>query len=64
MRKCIHDYDGCITVIFTIGVRVATSNQDLTKTREDEGRKKLQHKLGLEPAALYGTNRLASTKAN
>ena len=38
--------------------------QDLTKTREDEGRKKLQHKLGLEPAALYGTNRLASTKAN
>ena len=45
-------------------VRVATSNQDLTKTREDEGRKKLQHKLGLEPAALYGTNRLASTKAN
>ena len=34
------------------------------KTREDEGRKKLQHKLGLEPAALYGTNRLASTKAN
>ena len=30
-----------------IGVRVATSNQDLTKTREDEGRKKLQHKLGV-----------------
>ena len=44
-------------------VRVATSKQDLTKTREDEGRKKLQHKLGLEPAALHGTNRLASTKA-
>ena len=45
-------------------LRVANSIQNLTKTREDEGRKKLQHKPGLEPAALYRTNRLAAKKAN